>query len=533
LEPVYEAAFDSNADEDENKCHPGTRVDVLHQIREWTNEPEGKSIFWLKGMAGTGKSTISRTLALELADNELLGASFFFKRTDARRNNAARFFPTIAAQLVKEIPSMSGHVRNSIDAEPSIVFSETSKQFRQLILEPLKKVNRTKSMVVVIDALDECGEENKVTGIISLLTEVAQLPSMWLKFFVTSRPEAHIRESFQDLGHFHNNVALHEVPMNVIEADIRTFLEFKLKEIHGKLSKRLPAAWPSREKFEKLVKMAVPLFIFATTACRFIEDRKLTGSPDDRFEMVLRYETTDHESPDHESKLAATYLPVLDQMIHGFRGSARVKSIKQFNQIVGSIAVLAHPLSANCLAILLGILIADIDSRLELLHSILNIPSNQYLPITIFHLSFRDFLLDTGKCANEFWVDEEQAHQALAENCIQLLSNCFKPESGTGRPKALIDICDTSQSGALVTEVDSKQVKQHLLPEIQYACLYWIPHLQKSNGQLHDNDQVHCFLQKHLLHWLEALGWMGKVTEGVYAITLLESLIVVSKTSSP
>jgi hypothetical protein len=39
---------------------------------------------------------------------------------------------------------------------------------------------------------------------------------------------------------------------------------------------------------------------------------------------------------------------------------------------------------------------------------------------------------------------------------------------------------------------------------------------------------VHCFLQEHLLHWLEALGWMGKVPEGVHAITDLESFATVS-----
>jgi hypothetical protein len=40
---------------------------------------------------------------------------------------------------------------------------------------------------------------------------------------------------------------------------------------------------------------------------------------------------------------------------------------------------------------------------------------------------------------------------------------------------------------------------------------------------------VHQFLQVHLLHWLEALSWMQKVSEGIYAITSLESIIAVSQ----
>ena len=53
--------------------------------------------------------------------------------------------------------------------------------------------------------------------------------------------------------------------------------------------------------------------------------------------------------------------------------------------------------------------------------------------------------------------------------------------------------------------------------------LYWIQHLEKSGAQLHDNDQVHRFLQVHLLPWLEALSWIGKTSEGILAIYCGES----------
>jgi hypothetical protein len=90
------------------------------------------------------------------------------------------------------------------------------------------------------------------------------------------------------------------------------------------------------------------------------------------------------------------------------------------------------------------------------------------------------------------------------------------------------DICSLNAPGVLVTDVESSRVERSLPPEVQYTCLYWIQHLQKSCVQLHDNDQVHQFLQRHLLHWLEALGWMQKVSEGIYAIASLESIVAVS-----
>ncbi len=91
------------------------------------------------------------------------------------------------------------------------------------------------------------------------------------------------------------------------------------------------------------------------------------------------------------------------------------------------------------------------------------------------------------------------------------------------------DVCHLNSPGVLVTEVESGQVEQCLPPEVQYACLYWIEHLQKSGTRLHDDDQVHQFLQEHLLHWLEALGWMRKVSEGTRAIISLGSIALVSQ----
>jgi hypothetical protein len=89
------------------------------------------------------------------------------------------------------------------------------------------------------------------------------------------------------------------------------------------------------------------------------------------------------------------------------------------------------------------------------------------------------------------------------------------------------DICGQEAPGTLVANVKRSQIEQCLSPEIRYACLYWIQHLEKSKAQLYDNGQVYLFLQEHLLHWLEALGWMGKASEGILAIFSLERLIQV------
>ena len=541
LNPLGGAAFDPDREEPEEHetiCHPGTRVDLCQKIKGWATGTEGKCICWLQGMAGTGKSTVSRTVTRDLIRERHVVASFFFQRNteEPDRVNPARLFPTIAAQLVRRLPSMSRHVQSAIDdADTSLDVTKWPKkqQFEKLILGPLRKINDDSktpiTIVIVIDALDECDQNKSVKHILDVLPLVKQLMSIKVKFLVTSRLESYICDAM-DQRHVadHREISpLHKEPMTKI--DISVFVRSKLEGFRDDLnqtttrkSQKLPAGWPGEDKITDLVNMAVPLFIFAATACRFIEDKRITGTPAERLERILKQKPWDHNS-----RITATYLPALEQMVHQLSGVEKDGSIQEFKAVVGPIVLLAKPLSANSLAALLGISIEIIDKRLDWLHSVLSVPSDPHDNITLFHPSFRDFLVDPEKRANEFWVDEKQAHQALAENCIQLMSKCFKPESGTDRPKALIDICDTSQPGTLVTEVE-----QHLPPEMQYACLYWIPHLQKSDGQLQDNDQVHCFLQEHLLHWLEALGWMRRVSEGVHAITSLESFISVSNTSS-
>lgn len=95
LSAVQEAEFNSFSDRDEIQCLQGTRTELLRQIKEWATSLSQKSIFWLKGMAGTGKSTISRTVAWSLKGTNHLSTSFFFKRGEGDRGNAKKFFPTL------------------------------------------------------------------------------------------------------------------------------------------------------------------------------------------------------------------------------------------------------------------------------------------------------------------------------------------------------------------------------------------------------------------------------------------------------
>jgi hypothetical protein len=132
-----DAAFDSRAEEHNARCHPDTRIDLLHQIQEWADNPCGECIFWLNGVAGTGKSTISRTAAGRFKERGVLGASFFFKRGERDRGDATLFVTTIAAQLISKEPQILPFVREAIDSDLAIASKALKEQFEKLILQPL------------------------------------------------------------------------------------------------------------------------------------------------------------------------------------------------------------------------------------------------------------------------------------------------------------------------------------------------------------------------------------------------------------
>ncbi|KAJ8065097.1 hypothetical protein OCU04_005810 [Sclerotinia nivalis] len=497
LRSAENAAFDSHDEEHNARCYQGTRAELLRQIYSWAGDRGSERIFWLNGMAGTGKSTISRTVAQNFVDMGELGASFFFKRGEGDRGHAGMFFATIVTQLVQKLPSLAPYVQHAIEADPGISRKALKQQFDILVLQPLGKIRtdpqKSSSIVIVVDALDECDREEDVRTIIRLFSQVQHIASAQLKFFLTSRPELPIRLGFEDIR---------EHELAIIREDYNKSVT---------QNRQLPADWPDHTIVQSLVGMAIPLFIFAITVCRFINDRKC-GQPKDQLAKVLKY-----QSRSQASKLDATYLPVLDQLLVGVTILERRGLLEDFQQAVGSIVILASPLSATSLDRLLGVPEGTVDSRTDLLHSVLSIPSRPDHLIRLLHLSFRDFLTDTEKReTNPFWVDEKDAHKKLATRCLKLLS------TGENLKK---DICNLRTPELLRADIDKQTIDSHLPSEIQYACQYWVYHLKESGNSIHDGDQVHNFLKCHFLHWLESLSLIGRLRESIGMVDSLMAII--------
>jgi hypothetical protein len=480
----------------------------------WADGQDERCIFWLSGLAGTGKSTIARTIARKYYEEERLGASFFFSRGGGDASHAGRFFTSVAAHLASKSPSIKRYICEAIAEHGDIASQSLRDQWHQLVLRPLSKLNGSSfqcSLVLVVDALDECDGEDDIRIIVQLLAEVRSLRNVRLRVFMTSRPEIPIRHGINQIPEAgHQGFVLHNISPAIIDHDISIFLEYNLRIIGQE--RALAAGWPGEQAIKRLVQNTSGLFIWAATACRFIREGRRFASK--RLSIILQGGSS-VAAP--EKQLNEIYITVLKNSVyHTYDEQETEELYNMLRRILGSIVILFSPLSADSLANLLHLPKEDVDQTLEDLHSILDIPDYHARPIRLHHPSFRDFLLDKDRCGDpHFGVNEKQAHGDLADACMRLMSATLKR-----------DICDLRRPGALTNDVEGSRVEQCLPPAVQYACLYWVQHLQRSGAQLY--DQVHQFLREHLLHWLEALSLMRKTSEGVIAITSLDSYVLVS-----
>ena len=261
--------------------------------------------------------------------------------------------------------------------------------------------------------------------------------------------------------------------------------------------------------------MAVPLFIFAATVCRFLAEAN--GNPRTRLKDILEYNVEGFSNQE------LTYLPILNHIFCGQTAREKERSSKEFREIVGPIIVLEAPLSIHSLAILLGLPREDIRCRLDSLHSVLSIPTDERLPVRLLHLSFRDFLLDPQKRGNSpFWIDESETHRKLATRCLLLMSS----PNGIKR-----NICKLPRPGCPRNEIDRRLLDKCLPAEVRYACRYWVSHLQQSQWQICDDDSVHQFLRRYILYWLEAMSLVGETPESIDMISSLQSSVHVRRFS--
>jgi hypothetical protein len=407
--------------------------------------------------------------------------------------------------------------------EHSQVLSQTLQdQWNRLVLQPLSRCGKNATsnvFLLVVDALDECEDERSIRTLLNLLPRLSELAEIHMKVLVTSRLGTPIRHGFKRMGRIaHHDFALHHIPREVTDRDLEVFFDFQLSQIAEECC--LSSEWPGRQTLALMVQQAQGLFIWAETACRYVREgggrlakRRLDALMDHSNSTIVG--PTEH--------LDGIYTTILHGSVpKAYNGDERKMAYDFMRLVLGTIVVLSSTLSAVALSKLLNLTINEISQTIEDLRSILDVPKDVTHPLRLHHDSFRNFLMNETCCQDEnVLVNKREAHARLVTGCINVMSSVLKE-----------NICEQGKPGVLLRDADTNLIQRRIPQQVQYACLYWVSHVVESGQQLTDDDEVHKFFQTQIIHWIEAMSWMGKTSEAIKALAPLEVITKVRFTGN-
>jgi hypothetical protein len=484
-------------------CTPGTRVSILNDILTWAGSSDSTCVFWLNGLAGTGKSTIARTLCQRLHKQGRLGASFFISRDDLDRRNASNIVRSIAHQLAVRWRPVSDALCATLRETPISVTRTLQQQIADFIITPTRELQGDPSIIVVIDALDEGLTDflGRPGGelLLLLVRQVLQLDGR-LRLFLTSRAEIAIQHMFRELSATAQTsvVKLHELDTAVVQEDIITYLTHSFVEIRDRRPEFLLHNWPPADDVHRLAELSGLLFVFAATTVRFINDRNY--SPRHQLAQLLGHKPISN-GPSAYGHLDALYRQILKDAVQGSGGDDDFLC-QRLQTVVATIILAQTPLSIEALATLSGVDSGDIVIVVGRLSSLISDSSSG---LRFFHPSFPDFVIDAARCTDpRLVVMPNLSHSAIALRCLVLMNDSLR-----------YDLCNLQDPNVANADVQSLDLALHEnVPDaLRYAVCSWCSHLAGSHSYEESLlDALVEFCRKHLFHWVELLSLVEHIT---------------------
>ena len=496
-------------------CLKRTREAVLNTIELWARDFDKSSIYWLNGLAGTGKSTIAKTIAERLFTDGQLGASFFCSRDFEDRRNLHFIFPTLATQLARKFVEFRKILVPLIQSDPNIAYESLHNQMEKLIVQPLSKTGV--STVIVIDALDECKDEESSSAILLVLGElVSQIPK--IKFFLTGRPESRISQGFRPLllRKMADKFVLHDVELDQVNNDIRLFFTTSFQELahrRGGLDD-----WPTKMELDRLCEQAAGLFVFAVATVKFVDNNK--WDPTERLNNILSSRKIGWKTLD------SLYATILEEAFSD--GDTDDSDYAKMRSILGAVVLATNPLSPSIIATLLGLKAKHVHPLLSSVSSLLILHEDPDHPVRAFHKSFPDFITDPNRCTDKrFHISSQSHHSQLLTRCLGLMDGSLKKNMCKLQgPVANSDVGDLR-----------KKIDDCINPTLQYACVSWHVHLVAAHTTPADKLQIdHTlkkFMEKNFLFWLEVLSVLGTVKNAAEAMQATVDWLKACRVPSP
>jgi hypothetical protein len=462
---------------------------------------------WINGDPGKGKTMMVIDLISKLPERwnsnqeSTLLSYFFCQNTVPELRSAVAVLRGLIYLLVIQHKSLLRHVRKRYDDAGSRLFDGTNALYTLWgILSDISNDPSLAGIYLMVDALDEC--ESESSELLKLITARDSGLSSRVKWLVTSRNHPAIEEYLRP-DELHLNTSL-ELNSSHISCAVDAFVDFKVCE----LAKR--KAYDSNlmnEVRDHLCKNAKGTFLWVSLVCKELE-------------KVWRGHTRRilHEFP-------AGLEPFYERMLQQIKGQENLEVSTFCERVLRAVLLSYRPLHLEevvVIADLPGYLSGDLPSLRDLVGRCGSFLTLRDETIYFVHQSVKDYFI-SGKGSTIFSSGQSEEHRSIMNRSLKIMSETLKR-----------DICDLKMPGTLISGLESGRVNMHLPRRIHYACCYWIDHLretyylQRTQISQRDANQTYEFLQRHFLHWLEALSLMGKISEGVLMIIALQSMLEVS-----
>ena len=490
------------------RCMDGTRQSLLNHIMDWVADKSGqenvlqRNTYWFFGSPGIGKTSLAHSICANLHERNHLAGAFFCRRDDPNLSDPMNILPTFIHKLAILLPPFRTIVAKHLRDDPNLT-PETMKG--SLFLDFIRSLpcHPERTLVFVIDALDECGDPRSRPGLLKVLTNAAaQAP--WLKIITTSRTEIDIQHFFGTLTqstYFPYDLATDQDA----SADLRTFARSQFKLVASVW--HLNALWPEESDFNKVISRANGLFIFIKTLVLALER---CGDPEESLKGALQ----DSASTGLES-LYGLYSSIIKAQI--------THKNAEFQRVIG-VLLATSPYRALCdetIGELAGVKPNLVKRWVDVLSSLLYRDEAANRGVRVRHLSVYDFFV-SDHCY--YQVNIRDADVQLGIVCLKTMVTqlCFN----------ICKLEDSRLANADMKDLPSR-VKQNISDALQYSCLHWLGHLRLPPDN-HDQRTLvlgglkNFFEGLYPLFWVEVLSIMGVVPIGAPGLRRLLSWVRVS-----
>jgi len=486
-------------------CMEGTRETLLNQIMTWAaNGSDTRNIYWIHGLPGIGKTSLAHSICEKLHNEYRLAGAFFCQRDDANMSDIRNILPTLISKLAENFPPFRSIVADRLRNDPNL----TSKSMKNgLFLDFIRNLPRHPKhpLVFVIDALDECGDDQKRPVLLKYLTEAAS-HAPWLKIIVTSRPEDEIQRFFNRLprsSYLRYDLATDQEA----GADLQTFTRSQFDLVAEKWC--LPTPWPEQSLCNRVINRANGLFIFIKT---LVLTLRQCGDPEETLRVALQGSV-------------GTGLKPLYNLYSSVLKAQGVPSNAEFRRVIGVLLAVApyRTLCDESIAELAGVRPHLARKWVNDLSSLLYRDEAANGGVRVRHLSISDFFV-SDHCPYQVNLDDTN---------VQLGIGCLKTMVGQLR----FNICKLEDSRLANTDIHDlpSRINEHISDALQYSSLYWSNHLCSTpdNG----DHSVWGMLKEFFgglygLFWVEVLSVMGMVPIGAPSLRRVISWAMVSSALS-